>query len=103
MDRRTHPVFIPNNFEGDRHRTAVLLVGTAREFNVPQREIASTMGGFYITSRLADILDEEAADSDEVDSGQIGETAEEIAADLVTDTNTSGNRAAKTNTSKKGK
>lgn len=95
-------VFIANNFMGSRQATAVLLVGTAREFDIPQRDIASTYSGFWITPELEALIYDE---SDEIeDAGQVGETAGDIAADLVTDTNTSGNRAAKKNTNtQKGK
>lgn len=80
MDAKTHPYFVPNDQEGSRQETAVLLVGTAHEFEIPQREIASTMGGFNITQRVFD-----AVFGDEADAAD-------------PDPSTSGNRAAKTST-----
>lgn len=56
----TLPVFVPN---GDsRQDTAILLVGTAKEFGVPSREIAATQGGFRISQRLSDIIYSESAE-----------------------------------------
>lgn len=98
---RRQTVFIPNDFMGSRRETATLLVGTAREFDIHQRDIASTSLGFWITPELEGFIYDDA-ESDEVDAGQVGETIGEIAADLVTDTQPSGNRAAKNNP-KKGK
>lgn len=71
------PVFVPANKMGSRHETAVVLVGTAREFDVPQDDILSTSHGYRITERLADVLYNE---------GVL--------------TKTSGNRAAKKNSKK---
>ena len=79
MDTKSHPYFVPADTEGTRQETAILLVGTAREFDIPQREIASTMGGFNISQRVFDAV----WPTDE---------AEEA------DTKTSGNRAAKKRT-----
>ena len=57
MDKTTHPFFVP---DGDsRQQTAVLLVGTAREFGIPQREVAAVRGGFRISAALADVLYDE--------------------------------------------
>lgn len=95
-----HSVFVPNNMMGSRHETAVLLVGTAREFGIHQRDIASTSNGFYITPELEALIYDEG---EEVDEDEQGETAESIAADLLTDTTTSGNRAAKNTKTQKGK
>jgi hypothetical protein len=53
----THPHFIPNDAAGDRRRTAVLLVGTADEKGIDQRDIATTHTGFYISDAVADALD----------------------------------------------
>lgn len=59
MDRTTHPNFVPSDAAGSRKETAVLLVGTAREFGVSQQDIASTHNGFWISDALADVLDAE--------------------------------------------
>lgn len=73
--------FIPDNYAGNRQDTAVLLVGTAREFGIDVHEIKTppTRRGFTISDRLADVLDEQTRPK-----------------------KTSGNRAAKKN-SQKGK
>lgn len=63
--------FVPNGLS--RRETAILLVGTADEFGLPQRDIKARMGGFEITEELADVLYTESAKK------------------------TSGNRAAKKN------
>lgn len=72
--------FIPDDHAGTRQDTAVLLVGTAREFGIDVHDISTppTRRGFNISERLAVVLDEQ------------------------TSTKTSGNRAAKKN-SQKGK
>lgn len=79
MNSTTHPYFVPADTEGTRKETAILLVGTAREFGIPQREIASTMGGFNISQRVFDAV----WPTDEVEEAT---------------TKTSGNRAAKNST-----
>lgn len=76
------PHFVPNDHAGTRKDTAVLLVGTASEFGLPQRSIRTTTAGFWITDKLASVLYDE---SDNTSTTQ----------------KTSGNRAAKKN-SKKG-
>lgn len=82
--------FVPN---GDsRQDTAVLLVGTAREYGISQRSVKAVQGGFNISEELANIVfdDEDLADDepadDEPKSGK--------------STKTSGNRAAKNKNSK---
>lgn len=71
-----HPHFIPDSHAGSRKDTAVLLVGTAREFGIDQHSIKAVQGsGFRITQELADVLYHESDDS-----------------------NASGNRAAKNST-----
>jgi hypothetical protein len=86
---RMHPNFVAADAAGTRRDTAALLVGTAQEFNIDQHDIKSASGGFYITDRLADVLDAES-DEPEVSGNQ-------------TSTKTSGDRAAKKKTQKKGK
>lgn len=53
------PYFVPNG--ADREETAVLLVGTAREFGLSQRSIRVTVGGFKISEELADLIYEDNA------------------------------------------
>lgn len=67
--------FIPDNHAGTRADTAVLLIGTAKEFGISVREVRTppTRRGFNISDRLAAVLDEQST------------------------TKTSGNRAAKKN------
>lgn len=64
-------VFVPNG--ESRQQTAILLVGTADEFTVPQREIKATTGGFYISQRLADILKAETGEDPTDTSGNRAE------------------------------
>ena len=74
--------FVPN---GDsRQETAILLVGTASEYGIDQREIRATSGGFYISDRLADLLvDEDSeASSPASDLGESEEIGEGEAGDL---------------------
>jgi hypothetical protein len=72
--------FIPDDHAGTRSDTAVLLIGTAKEFGIDVHEVRTppTRRGFTISDRLADVLDEQSKPK------------------------TSGNRAAKKN-SQKGK
>jgi len=75
--------FVP---DGDSRRdTAVLLVGTAREYDLGDRAVSATQGGFYISDELADLL----YDEQEEEAGTDPEPSKK---------NTSGNRAAKTST-----
>lgn len=81
MGRAPRDVFVPN---GDsRRETAIILVGTADEYNVDQRSIMATKGGFYITSELADFVYDEPEPEPVKKAG--------------TTKKTSGNRAAKKN------
>lgn len=73
---RRLPHFVPAQYAGSRKDTAVLLVGTAREFGISQHDIQSAQRGFLISQRLQDVL----YDGDATD--------------------TSGNRAAKKNSKK---
>lgn len=71
--------FVPN---GDSSReTAILLVGTAREYGISQRAIKKVSGGFQISDELADIV---------FSKGDSDTPAKKA-------TKTSGNRAAKKN------
>lgn len=69
----TLDVFVPN---GDsRQETAVLLVGTAEEFNLSQRHIRAdrARGGFWISEALADIVYEDSDDDTQTpDSPETG-------------------------------
>lgn len=70
MDKNTHPYFVPDSQEGNRRDTAVLLVGTAAEFEIPQREVAATRGGFRISQNVYDAL---GWNEDEAIDGSVGE------------------------------
>lgn len=59
MNSKTHPFLVPSDAYGTRQETAVMLVGTAREFGIDQRDIASTYNGFRISQALSDVLYEE--------------------------------------------
>lgn len=54
MNKTTHPYFVPNG--DDRKQTAVLLVGTADEYGIDQREIRTARGGFRISENVANAL-----------------------------------------------
>jgi hypothetical protein len=94
MDRKTHPQFVPNDTAGTREDTAVLLVGTAKEHGLPQRDIASTHGGYWITSRLADLVFEEGEEIPEDDGADASDEGQDTAESESTK-KASGNRAAK--------
>ena len=69
--------FVPDG--ASRTDTAILLVGTATEFGISQRDIRATTGGFYISAALADVIYSEPEPVKKAP------------------TKTSGNRAAKNN------
>lgn len=107
MNKQSHPFFVPN---GDsRTETAVLLVGTAREYGIDQRGIAAVRGGFRISQALADVLyDEDQQEPDQAAEAQ--ETEPEVAPEPEetvkppakrTTKKASGNRAAKTGSTDK--
>jgi hypothetical protein len=56
MTTRKGDVFISNATMGSRAATATLLVGTADEHGIPQENIHTVPGGFFVTDDLADIL-----------------------------------------------
>lgn len=88
-------VFVPS---GDSQRdTAVLLVGTAKEHGVDQRSILSTVGGFWITQNLSDLVFGEAEAAPEPEPEPEPKTTRKRASSKKT----SGNRAAKTSTPEK--
>lgn len=66
----------------NREETAVLLVGTAEEYGIPQSDIRAVFDGFLISERLALLVY-----NDEDEDGEPDEPAKK----------TSGNRAAKKN------
>lgn len=73
-------IFVPNG--ESRLDTAILLVGTADEFGISQRDIQTTPAGFYISEELDAVLYSEADKPNKRSK------------------KTSGNRAAKTVTEK---
>lgn len=85
-------VFVPESTMGSRQETAVLLVGTAREFGIDQHAIVSTQGGYWITEELAAIV------YDEGDQIEEPEPEPEPPAKKKATKKTSGNRAAKVDT-----
>ncbi len=101
-----HTVFVPEDSAGTRQETAVLLVGTAREFGIHQRDIKSAHGGFWITDVLADVLYDEAAEPVEPEPESVPavstaqtkakkSTTTKAKASTTSTTQTSGDRAAK--------
>lgn len=66
MDR---PHFVESTHAGSRKDTAVLLVGTAREFGIDQHSIQPAPGGFRITTELRDVLLAEASEAAKKTSG----------------------------------
>lgn len=93
----THPNWVPDATMGSRKDTAVLLVGTATEFGIPQRDIASTRGGFYISDRLAELVYDEAGEDDQA------EPEPETVSGNETDTTKAAPKAAKTSGNRAGK
>jgi hypothetical protein len=67
----THPHFIPADYAGSRKDTAVLLVGTAREFGIDQHNIRRTGSGYTITDRLLDVLIEQSDEDSGEQSGEV--------------------------------
>lgn len=65
MNKTTHPFFISNG--EDRKETATLLVGTADEYDIDQRDIRMVRGGFRISEALADALGLDTSDEDETE------------------------------------
>lgn len=51
--------FVPSDAAGSRKETAVLLVGTAREYDIDQHSILAAQGGFWITADLARLVFED--------------------------------------------
>lgn len=87
MDKTTHPYFVPDSTAGGRRETATLLVGTASEFDIPQREVASTQGGFRISENVYKALgwgeDDEPATDQTSDS--VGDPdARQVPGEVVT-------------------
>lgn len=90
---RRHTVFVANDTAGTRKDTAILLVGTAREFNISQQDIASTYSGFWITEELASLVYDET-DGDEVEEQVVsGNPEPKDKAKAKATKKTSGNRA----------
>jgi len=83
--------WVPQDLMGNRQDTAVLLVGTAKEHGlVVRHHVASTVGGYYISDALADLVyDDEDSTADE-------EPKDEVSGNETKSTKkTSGNRAGK--------
>ena len=87
-----YEVFVPNDTAGDRKNTAILLIGTAREFGVDTRAVKATQGGFFITAELADLVFDETEPEPEPEPKPAKKAAPK---------KTSGNRAEKNNTTTK--
>lgn len=81
----THPHFVPNG--ESRRDTAVLLVGTAREFGIDQRSIRSSYGGFWITDEvkeaLTGVFDKEDADMASLSLMTPGQSDEQAEDDVL--------------------
>lgn len=76
--------------DGDsRQKTAALLVGTAEEFGIPQRDVRATTGGFNISDALVEVLQADGVLSDE------GMILARKSSKKTSTKKTSGNRAAK--------
>lgn len=83
--------FIPASGAG-RRDIAILLVGTAQEFDVSARNVLPTPSGFWVSEILADIL---------VDEGVLTEDGEYKGPKKAAKKKTSGNRAAKNTATQK--
>lgn len=97
VNKTTHPFFIENG--ADRAQTATLLVGTADEFGIDQRDICAVQGGFRISAALADILNEPGAEpvlDNPDESGTVSPDESETESETETDTQTSGDPAEET-------
>lgn len=90
---RSHPHFVPETEMGSRQDTAVLLVGTAREFGIDQHAIKSTHGGYWITDELAALVYDEAEEETEEIIAEVSGNTKSTA--KSSSKNASGNRAAK--------
>jgi hypothetical protein len=100
------PNWVADDAAGNRQNTAVLLVGTAKEYNLTVRHhISSTRGGFYITDDLADLLEDsedgEDTKDEDVEQEVEGQGSETTKTETKSAKKTSGNRAAK-NASQEG-
>lgn len=92
--------FVQHDTFGSRQDTATVLVGTAQENElVVRHHIASTMGGYWISNTLADLVfdSEGEVDIEEPDNEPDNETPAQAPAEGKGTTKASGNRAAKTN------
>lgn len=79
MDKNTHPYHVPDDTAGSRQETAALLVGTADEYGISQREVfAVPSGGFRISEAVFNALgwgDDEDPTEGTVTEGQDTSTA----------------------------
>ena len=85
-------VFVPSG--ASRQDTAVVLVGTAREYGVDQRSILATASGFWITQALADLVFSEEPAEEPESPAEVEDEAPKKRATKKT----SGDRAAKNTT-----
>ena len=70
------PVFVPN---GDsQEETAVLLVGTAKEYGLSNRSVRASTGGFWISEALADLVYGEAEPEPEPEAASTVTPAEAV-------------------------
>jgi hypothetical protein len=86
MNTTTHPFFIEDG--ESRQETAILLVGTAEEAGIDQRDVRATRGGFRITQAVADALGldtSEDADSEPIDPATVSGNDAEPDADADAD------------------
>lgn len=77
-------MFVPNSQQGNRRDTAVLLTGTADEYDLPQRDIKVVNGGFEISDDLAEALglsteDESAEDENPYSDWEYADLKHEVA------------------------
>lgn len=98
MNKTTHPYFVENG--ESRRDTAILLVGTADEFGIDQRDVRAVRGGFRISQAMADVLyDEREQTEDEQAEGTEPEDEQpeepKAPAKRSRSKKTSGDRAAK--------
>lgn len=70
MNTETHPYFVPDSTMGSRKQTAILLVGTATEHKIDQREVfAVPSGGFRISENVYKALGWDDDDTDDTVGG----------------------------------
>lgn len=102
MDKTTHPYFVADG--ESRTDTAILLVGTAREYGISQRDVRAVRGGFRISQAMADVLYDEQEPAAQSDSAPVSEAEvveEEVEAEQPATKKTTAKKTATKKTATK--